>query len=368
MKLPSIRLPSLPPGTAEAFSKNLYTILAIIVIVAILIGYMFFYASIVNPAMNARNAIAAQVVSARQTASARGVLPESPDSLQARLNTVRSTITASSKFFLTEALVSDYIKRLYQYADESGVTIIDFKTTVRFGALPVVTPTAVPPPATTVTATVAPTPVPPQTGQPTVLLSPVPTRPPATQTPTRPPQPSPAPVGADLFRTTSVRLQARGTSNQLVEFVSRIKETMNKGVVVTLLTIEGGEKNALLNLELAMVSSPTAEVPTATRPPAPAQTQAPIIPTPVPVIPTPAPVIPTLIPQTPTWTPTNIVLPTLTPIPTSTLAPRAIHTVRASETVYSISRQYGITIEALMAANHLTSYTIYVGQQLIIPR
>jgi tetratricopeptide (TPR) repeat protein len=44
-----------------------------------------------------------------------------------------------------------------------------------------------------------------------------------------------------------------------------------------------------------------------------------------------------------------------------------IHLVRRGDTLYSIARRYGTTVQAIMEANGLTSYYIYVGQRLYIP-
>jgi tetratricopeptide (TPR) repeat protein len=67
------------------------------------------------------------------------------------------------------------------------------------------------------------------------------------------------------------------------------------------------------------------------------------------------------------------IVPSPTPIPPSPSTPipppsqPTIHVVRRGDTLYSIARQYGTTVEAIMAANGLTNYNIYVGQQLLIP-
>jgi len=44
-----------------------------------------------------------------------------------------------------------------------------------------------------------------------------------------------------------------------------------------------------------------------------------------------------------------------------------VHIVRAGENLFRISLRYGTTVQAIMQANYLTSTTIYIGQQLIIP-
>ena len=54
--------------------------------------------------------------------------------------------------------------------------------------------------------------------------------------------------------------------------------------------------------------------------------------------------------------------------PTATATPTAtIHIVKRGDTLYSIARRYGSTVDAVKAANGLTSNKITPGQQLIIP-
>ncbi|MFQ5814437.1 MAG: LysM peptidoglycan-binding domain-containing protein [Anaerolineae bacterium] len=59
-----------------------------------------------------------------------------------------------------------------------------------------------------------------------------------------------------------------------------------------------------------------------------------------------------------------------TPVPPTTPTPQpqyTIHVVQRGENLYRISLRYGTTVQAIMAANGLTNYNIYVGQQLRIP-
>jgi LysM repeat protein len=63
-----------------------------------------------------------------------------------------------------------------------------------------------------------------------------------------------------------------------------------------------------------------------------------------------------------------------TPAPSATSTPTPlsqpqyiIHVVQPGENLYRISLRYGTTVQAIMVANGLTSYNIYVGQQLRIP-
>lgn len=54
--------------------------------------------------------------------------------------------------------------------------------------------------------------------------------------------------------------------------------------------------------------------------------------------------------------------------PTPTATPQiTIHIVQRGDTLYSIARRYGSTVDAVKAANGLTSNNITPGQQLIIP-
>jgi LysM repeat protein/Tfp pilus assembly protein PilO len=60
--------------------------------------------------------------------------------------------------------------------------------------------------------------------------------------------------------------------------------------------------------------------------------------------------------------------PPTTPTAPTTPQPQYVtYVVRQGDTLYSIARWYGTTVQAIMAANGLTSYTIHPGQQLRIP-
>jgi len=54
-------------------------------------------------------------------------------------------------------------------------------------------------------------------------------------------------------------------------------------------------------------------------------------------------------------------------IPSATTSATVVHVVQPGETLYTISQQYSTTVALIMAANGLTNYTIYVYQQLLIP-
>lgn len=82
---------------------------------------------------------------------------------------------------------------------------------------------------------------------------------------------------------------------------------------------------------------------------------------------------PTTAPQA-TWTPlpaspTPTAILVATPIPSPTATPGVtVHIVSFGETLFSIAQAYGVTMEAIAAANGITyPYLIYVGQELVIP-
>jgi LysM repeat protein len=46
---------------------------------------------------------------------------------------------------------------------------------------------------------------------------------------------------------------------------------------------------------------------------------------------------------------------------------QTVYVVRPGDTLFSIARRYGVTVQAIMVANGLTSNNIRPGTQLIIP-
>jgi LysM repeat protein len=57
------------------------------------------------------------------------------------------------------------------------------------------------------------------------------------------------------------------------------------------------------------------------------------------------------------------------PVDSATAVPAQIHTIAAGETLSSIARQYGVTLDALIAANEIANPNrVLVGDQLVIPQ
>lgn len=62
---------------------------------------------------------------------------------------------------------------------------------------------------------------------------------------------------------------------------------------------------------------------------------------------------------------------TATPVPAATATPATgeiVHVVQPGETLYRISRQYGVSVDAIAAANNIANVNrLNVGQRLVIP-
>ena len=176
-----------------------------------------------------------------------------------------------------------------------------------------------------------------------------------------PAQPQVAP-----YYIRAIRLRAQGTTRQLVDFASRLKETNTKGIVVNSFNIVGSEgaPTAFLNMDLSLYVLTSSSDAVATRAPAPLPAP-PVYPTPVIPIVTPSA---TLGVMTVTVTP----IPIFSLTPTPSLTPTAtskyiVHIVQPGDTLFSLARRYGTTVEAIMALNQLPNSIIRIGQQLLIP-
>lgn len=114
---------------------------------------------------------------------------------------------------------------------------------------------------------------------------------------------------------------------------------------------------------LLSVACPQATPTPTPRPPStatPTATLPPLQPSPAAVSPTPAFAWPTAVT---TATPAPVASPT----PVSTIAAGGQYTVQSGDNLYRIALNYGVSVDALKAANNLTSDTIYAGMKLVIP-
>jgi LysM repeat protein len=347
----------------EFVQTNLYTILAVLLVVVLTAAYIFFYVSTLDPGLTNRTRLETQLDESRRTLlNARSVQADPVESWQTRVADARATLATSQNAFLVSEQSTQTIDVLYQYARASGVTITELQ----------VPPTPTPLPTPTWTPTRLPTPLPTATSLTRSATTPQSPAQPASTQPvpptTAPPQANPVQSQAAPYYIRAIRLRAQGTARQLVDFTSRLKETNTKGIVVNSFNIVGNDEtpNAFLNMDLSLyvLSSSSDAV-------------APRAPTPLPAPPVyvyPTPVIPVVIPSATL----GVMTVTITPIPifsltpTPSLTPTAtskyiVHTVQAGDTLFSLARRYGTTVEAIMALNRLSNSNIRVGQQLQIP-
>ena len=355
------RLTSALTRITEFVQTNLYTLLAVILVVVLTAAYIIFYVSALDPGLTNRTRLETQLDDARRKLlDARSVEGEPVESWQTRVADARATLAISTNAFLTSEQSTQAIDVLYQYARASGVTIVELQ----------VPPTPTPLPTPTWTPTRLPTPLPTATSLTKSATTP--------QSPAQPASTEPAPLTAPPLRANpaqpqaapyyirAIRLRAQGTTRQLVDFASRLKEANMKGIVVNSFNIVGSDTapSAFLNMDISFYVLPSSSDGIATRAPAPLPAP-PVYPTPVIPVVTPSA---TLGVTTVTITP----IPIFSQTPTPSLTPTAtskyiVHLVQAGDTLFSLARRYGTTVEAIMALNRLPNSNIRIGQQLLIP-
>ena len=288
----------------------LLTLLAVLSIILIGAGYVYFYSSLIDPSLRNRDKVITQLTDARKTlADSRQVADQTPADYQRQLTNAQASLTNARNTFLIQAQASQIPDALYQQAKLAQVQIIDLQT-----------------------------------------------------------QTIPTSTLKSAVITSTIRLQAQGDSRQLVDFVSNLKVASFKSVVINNVGITQDKGITKLSLDLTLYVSPVVPgdartAPTPTPITTPTQVQQLSVPPPEPVIVLPTP-LPTLAPPTPTI----YIPPTVTPIPPTPVVPMTLYVVRPGDTLYSLARVYGVTIQAIMAANNLPTTTIFAGQTLIIPK
>lgn len=356
-----------------------YALLAVVLIVGLAIGYFFFMRLSIVPRLRAREELISELATARkELKDAEALQEQRPTQVSVQVATAQAALRDSLCVFLSDALAADILDRLYQYATESRIEILDLQ------ALPT-SQVVIQPQATSLPPTSSPSPAasPTEEGKkaktgPTPAVSPL---------PTAPSQPNPLSVEpGQIYEVRSFRLQARGDMPNLLGFIARIKEASLRNCALSNVSIAEAEGRYLLTMDIALYTSPhVAGAGCATSPIATRRLTPFLQPSPIASV-RPGLVRPTNWPTNEPWppdtraTPTGAQtswpspLPTLGPTTTSTPTGQGqeveyvIYIVRYGDTLYSISRRYRTTVEAIKAANGLTSDQIQVGQRLRIPR
>ena len=367
----------LPTGPAR------YALLAAALTVVLVIGYFLFIRLSIMPRLQTRDELISKLAAVgKELKEAEATQQQRPAQVGAQVATAQAVLSDSLGIFLSESQAADILDRLYQYAGESGVAILDLQALPTPQAPPQAQPTS--PPSTPLPPL---PPASPTQGGKKAQAAPTATASPQSQ-PTSPPQPSPLPVEPrQVYEARSFRLQARGDMPNLLSFMSRVKEASLRNCAISNVSIVEAEGHHVLTMDVTLYTSPyapgtgPASAPTATRRAVP--TLQPSLSASV----RPGLVRPTNWPTNEPWPPDTKATPTGTQAPSPnqapTLAPTAppptptsqgqdteytIYTVRSGDTLYSIARRFRTTVEAIKAANGLTSNQIQAGQRLRIPK
>ncbi len=357
--------------------ERLYTLLAVLAIIVIAFGYALFAQSAILPQLQARSQLLSQLASAqKKLAESRKIQEKTPDNLKQQLAAAQAALNESTKVFLSDSQAADALNRLYKYASDSGVKIVNLQA-----------------------------------------------------------QPNPA-KGSSAYDIRTFRLQVEGSSFDLIRFVTQIKEASLPGYVLSNVNLAEGTTTSALTMDVALYTSPYASA----AGPSPAVTPTVQFVTPTPASATPLPTatltadqlraqqldtawtsgdwpqaisligqilalnpaadgmtqklysahvnygralaaagrledakteFSTALTINPNGAEANDELRKLsggTPVlPTTTSVAPTTYVVQAGDTLFSIARRFGVTVQAVMVANNLTSTNIRVGQQLYIP-
>ncbi len=185
--------------------ERLYSLLAIVAIIAIGLGYFFFISFSIVPQLRVRDELISQLASAEKALmEAKRAREESPDQLREQVATAQATLNEAANVFLSESQAAEVLNKLYQYAGESGVEIVALQT-----------------------------------------------------------QPSPQEEKkGNVYDARTFQLQVRGDFPRLVGFVSQIKEAAFKSFVITNVNIaEGAEdeeskEQHILTMNITLYTSP----------------------------------------------------------------------------------------------------------------
>lgn len=234
----------------EFLLTNLYVIVAVLLIVMLAGGLVYFYVNSIDPGLKSRERLSAQLEDTqRRAGSVRRLQDEPTQYLQNQLTITQARWTTLANTFLTPDQASKINDILYRQAQASGVTIVDLQVPPTPTALPTPLPTQTRPAPTPTSSSATPA----KSSSSASSAPPTATPQPAPPTPTRAPSVS-APAPSNLYYVRGIRLRVQGTPRQLIDFVSHIKELSAKNILVNNFSIIGNEtsSSATLNLDIAL--------------------------------------------------------------------------------------------------------------------
>ena len=357
--------------------ERLYTLLAVFAIILIAFGCLLFTQFAILPQLQARSQLRAQLASAQQKlVESRKAQEKTPDNLKQQLVAAQAALNESAQVFLSDSQAADALNRLYQYAGESGVKIanmqaqsnpakgsnaydirtfrlqveglsvnlIRFVAQINEAALPgyVISNVNIAEGQTTSVLTMD---VALYTSPYASAAGPSPAVTPTVQfiTPT-PASATPMPTATlTADQLLAQQLDAAWTSGDWPQAISLI------GQILALNPTADGMTQKLyaahVNYGRTLVAAGRLED---------AKTEFSIA--------------LTIKPDGEEANDELLKLSGETPVlPTTTPGAQTLYVVRAGDTLFSIARRFGVTVQAIMVANNLTSYNIRAGQQLYIP-
>jgi LysM repeat protein len=357
--------------------ERLYTLLAVFAIILIAFGCLLFTQFAILPQLQARSQLRAQLASAQQKlVESRKAQEKTPDNLKQQLAAAQAALNESAQVFLSDSQAADALNRLYQYAGESGVKIanmqaqsnpakgsnaydirtfrlqveglsvnlIRFVAQINEAALPgyVISNVNIAEGQTTSVLTMD---VALYTSPYASAAGPSPAVTPTVQfiTPT-PASATPMPTATlTADQLLAQQLDAAWTSGDWPQAISLI------GQILALNPTADGMTQKLyaahVNYGRTLVAAGRLED---------AKTEFSIA--------------LTIKPDGEEANDELLKLSGETPVlPTTTPGAQTLYVVRAGDTLFSIARRFGVTVQAIMVANNLTSYNIRAGQQLYIP-
>lgn len=108
---------------------RLYSILAVVLVVVALLGSAIFVRSSILPQWQLRSDLAARLAAAeQQLLDAEQIQQQSPDRLWEQIETAQTQLEEAAGSFFTESQAAEVLDHLYQYANESGVEILDLQS------------------------------------------------------------------------------------------------------------------------------------------------------------------------------------------------------------------------------------------------
>ncbi|MBX3014898.1 MAG: hypothetical protein KF832_25480 [Caldilineaceae bacterium] len=277
--------------------ERLSLLLAIGGILLLALGIFLYLLLRIIPSVQTRSDLIEVVATMEQNAAEAATAQAAvPATVRAQVTAAQARVDSAASAFLSETQAAAALERLYQYAQESGVTIAELQA-----------------------------------------------------------QAAPQPTSNNLYRQRTFGLRVTGSFPRLVNFLARIRETLISGFVVTNVDIAAGETNDVANMNLALYTSAYAVAtatgsmtdvlpppnlpPLPTDPPWPTATLDPGDLPALPTLPLTMTLIPTLAPNvTPTpivigptpWPTAPVVLPTVTsgwtPLPPTSWPPTPLPT------------------------------------------